>query len=153
KRGESFAIDSFGKLLDRLVALGDRIPSDDLEKMVFDILLARSGGIRNGLFAAIRNNHIDSITEYCSLLSRIDKSRWAQLLAANNSLGITGILFASEETIDFYLAILKGFAVDVLSELYSILKNVKYTKVKLTDSGLIKKHENFLLQLEKIINS
>ncbi|WP_092411234.1 ShET2/EspL2 family type III secretion system effector toxin [Candidatus Ichthyocystis sparus] len=153
QEGHSSSVYCFGKLLDRLVALGDRIPSDDLEKMVFDILLARSGGIRNGLFAAIRNNHIDSITEYCSLLSRIDKSRWAQLLAANNSLGITGILFASEETIDFYLAILKGFAVDVLSELYSILKNVKYTKVKLTDSGLIKKHENFLLQLEKIINS
>ncbi|WP_092411238.1 ShET2/EspL2 family type III secretion system effector toxin [Candidatus Ichthyocystis sparus] len=148
---------SFGKLLERLVSLGNLISGDHIERMVFDILFAGSGRGSNGLFEALRNNNVDSIREYCSLLSMISQSKCPDLLAAKDSCGVTGILFANEGTVDFYLSILRGFTVDVLSELLSILENVRHTDEYIDlasdgDAGIVK-YESFLVQLGEVINS
>ncbi|WP_176696764.1 ShET2/EspL2 family type III secretion system effector toxin [Candidatus Ichthyocystis sparus] len=155
--GNSSSVYSFGNLLKRLVSLGNMISKGRFEKMMFDILLSSFGRVSNGLFEAFKNNHVDSIRAYCSLLSMIDQSRWPYLLAAKNGNGITGILFAKKRTVDFYLSILKEFTVDVLSELRSILENVRYTNeyIELSNGGgdWIEKYESFLLQLGEIIDS
>ncbi|WP_092487810.1 ShET2/EspL2 family type III secretion system effector toxin, partial [Candidatus Ichthyocystis hellenicum] len=111
QKGRASSICSFGKLLERLVSVGSMISGHHLEKMVFDILLASSGSGDHGLFEALKNNYVDSIREYCSLLGLINQSRWPYLLAAKNVRGITGILFANEETISFYLSMLKEFTI------------------------------------------
>ncbi|WP_175330626.1 hypothetical protein, partial [Candidatus Ichthyocystis hellenicum] len=106
---------------------------------------------------ALKNNHVDSIKEYCSLLSMISQSRCPDLLAAKDVDGVTGILFANEGTVDFYFSILKGFTVDVLSELLSILENVRRTDeyIELASDGNagVMKYESFLVQLGEVINS
>ncbi|WP_092411240.1 ShET2/EspL2 family type III secretion system effector toxin [Candidatus Ichthyocystis sparus] len=153
----SSSVYSFGKLLERLVSLGSMISRDHFEKMMFDILLADSGYGNSGLFEALKNNHVDSIKEYCSLLSMISQSRCPDLLAAKDVDGVTGILFANEGTVDFYFSILKGFTVDVLSELLSILENVRRTDeyIELASDGNagVMKYESFLVQLGEVINS
>ncbi|WP_092411239.1 ShET2/EspL2 family type III secretion system effector toxin [Candidatus Ichthyocystis sparus] len=155
-RGNSSSVCSFGKLLERLVSLGNMISRDHFEEMMSDILLA-SSYYSSGLFEALENNHVDSIREYCSLLSMISQSKWPNLLAAKDSYGITGILFANEGTVDFYFSILKEFTVDVLSELLSILENVRHTGeyIELASDGdaRIMKYESFLVQLGEVINS
>ncbi|WP_092402937.1 ShET2/EspL2 family type III secretion system effector toxin [Candidatus Ichthyocystis sparus] len=155
-RGNSSSVCSFGKLLERLVSLGNMISRDHFEEMMSDILLA-SSYYSSGLFEALENNHVDSIREYCSLLSMISQSKWPDLLAAKDSYGITGILFANEGTVDFYFSILREFTVDVLSELLSILENVRHTGeyIELASDGdaRIMKYESFLVQLGEVINS
>ncbi|WP_176696402.1 hypothetical protein, partial [Candidatus Ichthyocystis sparus] len=83
--------------------------------------------------------------------------KWPDLLAAKNVHGITGILFASEETVNFYLSMLKGFTIDVLSELLSILENMRHTnwyaELVSEDRARAVKYESFLLQLGEIVNS
>ncbi|WP_176696825.1 ShET2/EspL2 family type III secretion system effector toxin [Candidatus Ichthyocystis sparus] len=150
------SICSFSRLLERLVYLGNMISRDHFEKMMFEILLARSD-YSSGLFEALENNYVDSIREYCSLLGVISQSKWPDLLAAKNVHGITGILFASEETVDFYFNILKEFTVDVLSELLSILEDMRHTneyaELASDDGARALKYEGFLLQLGEIVNS
>ncbi|WP_175330679.1 hypothetical protein, partial [Candidatus Ichthyocystis hellenicum] len=154
--GCSSAIDSFGSLLNRLVSVGNDIPKNDLETMVFNILLARSSGYGSGLFEAFKNNHTGVIRAYCSLLGVIDTSRWPDLLDAVDISGITGILFTSEGAIEFYLSILEKFEVGVLSKLRSRLENVKrtsqYTRLSNSRSPYVVRYENFLMRLEDIID-
>ncbi|WP_092402827.1 ShET2/EspL2 family type III secretion system effector toxin [Candidatus Ichthyocystis sparus] len=154
--GKASTICSFANLLRRLVSLGGTISGDHLEGMVFDILLASGYDGSNGLFEALKGNREGVIRGYFSLLSMIGQSKWPGLLSAKNTHGITGILFANEETISFYLSMLKGCTVDVLSGLLSILESVrhadKYAELASIDSSKIEKYENFLIQLRGIIN-
>ncbi|WP_139057524.1 ShET2/EspL2 family type III secretion system effector toxin, partial [Candidatus Ichthyocystis hellenicum] len=158
QEGHSSSIYSFGSLLDRLVFVGNNIPKYSLDDMVFDILLARSGSVSNGLFSAIKNSRLGAIRAYCSLLSRISKHRWVDLLEAKNNYGMPGILLANGKTINFYLDVLSGFTIDVLSKLHYRLGNIRYTRKYIeyanSRNGLeTARYENFLLGLEKIIRS
>ncbi len=158
RKGDICTICSFSKLLERLSHFGGMISGHHLEGMIFDILLARSGcGATNALFEALKNDRANSIKEYFHLLGMISQSRWPDLLAAKNVHGVTGILFASEETVSFYLSMLKGCTIDVLLELLSILENVRYAngyaELASSDSEKVTKYENFLLQLRGAMDS
>lgn len=157
--GCSDEVFAFGALLDRLALVGRSIPRGDIEQMMFDVLLAKSSGFGRGLFKAFVNNDLSVIKAFCSLLSRINKCKWPELLAAKDGNGIPGMLFANEGTVGFYLNVLSDFDVGVLSGLLSILENSKErtNEYRMSINCLYiaqrVNYANFLSGLERIINS
>ncbi|WP_176695657.1 hypothetical protein [Candidatus Ichthyocystis sparus] len=124
--GHCVAIDSFRKLLEKVMVFESNIFSEYFNSMLLDTVISRGSGGVSGLYVALANNFPEVVLSYGSLLSLIPEDELVDVLVDSGSCSsVPAALFAGGEALDSYLKIISDLPARVVHNLYSRLNCIK----------------------------
>ncbi|WP_176696838.1 ShET2/EspL2 family type III secretion system effector toxin, partial [Candidatus Ichthyocystis sparus] len=122
--GEECSVRAFGTLLDKFDFFKGKISENEILNTMDELIMSRDSDGCPGLFSALRDNRTNVVVGYFLLVSKLPRSRWANLLIARDVRGVPAMFTAHDGVIDEYYKLLLRLPIDVFSEVHAKLTKV-----------------------------
>ncbi|WP_092460291.1 ShET2/EspL2 family type III secretion system effector toxin [Candidatus Ichthyocystis sparus] len=155
KNGHHVAVDTFGKLLEKLMMFKDDISTGYFNNMLLDLVASRRSDGVSGLFVALENDFPEVVKSYISLLKLIPKDELVNVLVASDSSGRPAALLAGSNALEAYFAMVSEFTTKTIYALHSQLSSTRRSieHILVGDSNLDGKYKLLLEKVKELARS